>query len=148
MTTSVSGLRIGRLLLGTVVAGLVLNIGEAILHVRVLAAQTNAAYAALHLEEPPDPANLFFLVAITFAQAGLAMVLYALIRPLLPNGTLAALFIGGTIWLLSSAYAAVYLHAGLPGIFPPALVWWPVAWQVVEYPLAVWAGARAYGRVL
>jgi hypothetical protein len=41
-------------------------------------------------------------------------------------------------------YAAGYLHAGFAGILPARVVWPPVAWELVEFPLATWAGAAIY----
>ena len=41
-------------------------------------------------------------------------------------------------------YAALYLHAGFAGIFPAGLVWTPVAWELVEFPLAAVAGGAVY----
>ena len=34
--------------------------------------------------------------------------------------------------------------AGFPTLLPADVVWWPVAWDLVEYPLAVFIGALVY----
>jgi len=48
------------------------------------------------------------------------------------------------VWFFSAVYAALYLHSGFAGIFPPGVVWTPVAWELVEFPLAALAGAAVY----
>jgi len=71
--------------------------------------------------------------------------LYAAIRDRFGSRFTTAAAVGLAVWFLSSMYAAVYLHAGLPGIFPHDIVWVPVAWQLLEYPLAALAAAATYG---
>ena len=138
-------IRTGRLLLAGLVTGLIINIGEAALHAGILADATTAAYAALNRTIVPDPVNLASLIAVTFAQGVLMAWLYGFIRPRFAGRSSTAVFVGLAAWLLSSVYSAVYLHSGLPGIFPPHLVWIPVAWELAEYPLAILAGAAMYG---
>ena len=138
-------IRIGRLLMAGLVAGLIMNIGEAALHAGILGEATTAAYAALNRTVVPDAMNLVVLIALTFAQGILMAWLYAVIRDHFSSRFTTAACVGLAAWFLSSVYAAVYLHAGLPGIFPHNLVWVPVAWQLLEYPLATLAAAATYG---
>jgi hypothetical protein len=42
---------------------------------------------------------------------------------------------------LSAVYSAIYFGAGFPSVMPAGIVWWPVAWALVEYPLAIFVGA-------
>jgi len=137
-------IRIRRLLIVGLVAGLIMNLGEAALHAGVLGEATTAAYAALNRTVEPDAMNLVLLIALTFAQGVLMAWLYAVIRPGFRSRFTTAMCVGLAAWFLSSVYAAVYLHAGLPGIFPHNIVWMPVAWQLLEYPLATVAAAATY----
>jgi len=130
-----------RLIAAGLLAGLVLNIGEAVLHGILLAGQTNDALLALGRNAPAGPLGLALLVLITFAQGLVGMWLYAAIAP---SRAFAAVTIGTALWLLSVAYSAIYLYAGFPGVFPDGVVWWPVAWGWAEYPLAMIAGASIY----
>ena len=138
--------RIGRLLIAGLVVGLAMNIGEAVLHGRILAEATRAAYAALKLTAAEDPMNLVWLIALTFVQGMLMAWLYSVTRARFGSRFQTAACVGLVTWVLSSAYAAVYLHSGFPGILPRNLVWLPVAWQLFEYPLATLAGAATYGQ--
>jgi hypothetical protein len=139
-------MKTGRLVIAGLAAGLVMNIGEAALHAGILADAGRTAYAALHLTAPDDPMNLVSLLALTFAQGVLMGWLYAVIRPRFGGRFTAAACAGLVVWFLSSVYAAAYLHSGFPGILPHNLVWVPVAWQLIEYPLAMLAGAAVYGQ--
>lgn len=140
-----TSVRMGRLVLAGLAAGLILNIGEAGLHAGILGNATTAAYAALNRTVVPDAMNLVLLVALTLAQGVLMAWLYAVLRVRYGSRFTAAASVGLIAWVLSSVYAAVYLYAGLPGIFPANIVWVPVAWQLLEYPLAALAAAATYG---
>jgi hypothetical protein len=133
-----------RVLIAGLVAGLVMNVGEAALHAGILGDATTAAYTALNRTIVPDPLNLTSLIVITFVQGILLAWLYATIRPRFGSRFMAATCVGLVAWVLSSVYSAVYLHAGLSGIFPAYIVWVPVAWELIEYPLAVLAAAAVY----
>lgn len=124
----------GRVIAGGLLAGLVLNIGEAMLHGFVLADQTAAAMTALAKDVTGTPLGLGLLVAVTFAQGLAGMWLYAATRR-------SPVLIGLALWLLSGVYSATYFFAGFPGLIPDGLLWWPVAWEVIQYPLAMLAGA-------
>jgi hypothetical protein len=137
-------IRWGRVIAGGLVAGLIMNVGEAILHGGLLAGATQEAYRALARPVVEDPANLASLIVLTFAQGIAAVWLYAAIRPRFGPGPGTALGAGLVVWFFSAVYAAVYLHAGFAGLLPPSLVWLPVAWALVEFPLATLAGAALY----
>jgi hypothetical protein len=141
MTTQI---RIGRMLISGLVAGLVLNIGEAALHAGILGDATTAAYTALNRTIVPNPINLTSLIVVTFLQGIVVAWLYAMVRPRFSSPFMAAACVGLVAWVLSSVYSAVYLHSGLSGIFPANIVWVPVAWELIEYPLAVLAAAAVY----
>jgi hypothetical protein len=134
----------GRVIAGGLLAGLIMNVGEAILHGALLARAGTEAYLALGRTVPADPIYLASLIALTFAQGVAAVWLYAAIRPRYGPGPGTALRAGLAVWFFSAVYAALYLHSGFAGIFPPGVVWPPVAWELVEFPLATLAGAAVY----
>ncbi len=125
----------GRWAIGGLVAGLVLNISEAVLHGVLLADQTAGAMTALGRDAAGTPLGLGLLVAVTFAQGLVGIRLYA-------AGGGSAVMIGLAMWLLSAVYSAAYFFAGFPGLIPEGVLWWPVAWELVQYPVAMLAGAR------
>jgi hypothetical protein len=135
----------GRLLLAGLAAGFIMNAGEAALHGGMLAEAAKSAYAALNRTAVENPLHLLSLIALTFAQGVVIVWLYSAVRSRFATRFKAAACVGLTAWFLSSVYAAVYLHAGFPGIFPGELVWSPVAWQLIEIPLATLAGAAICG---
>jgi hypothetical protein len=138
-------IRMKRLLLAGLAAGLILNVGEALLHGGMLGSQALEFYEALNRTAAVEPANLALLISMTFAQGVLLVALSAALRPRFRSRLGTAAAAGLAVWFLSSVYAAVYLQAGFPGIFPPGLVWLPVAWQLAEFPLAALAGMALYG---
>jgi len=134
----------GRVILGGLLAGLVMNIGEAALHGGVLARDAADLYMRLNIPDSADPMNLTALIIATFVMGIAGVWLYAAIRPRYGAGPKTALCAGLAVWVLAHLFAGVYLGAGFAGIIPPRLAWLPVAWGLVEAPLATLAGAWLY----
>jgi hypothetical protein len=131
-----------RVVLAGLLAGLLLNVGEAVLHGVVLAAATEEAMAALgRTDATSSPLGLSLLIGITFVQGLVGLWLYALLSGRGVTRGRAAVVAGLALWLLSGVYAAIYFGAGFPGVLAARVVWLPVAWELVEYPLAIFVGA-------
>ena len=135
-----------RVIIGGLLAGLVLNVGEAVLHGVLLADQAAAAMNALGKDPNSGALGLTLLILITFVQGLVGMWLYAACWGRYKSKTLAAVSIGTVVWLLSAVYSATYLYAGLPKVLPDGVVWWPVAWEWIEYPLAMIVGASVIAK--
>ncbi len=133
-----------RVVLAGLLAGLVLNIGEAVLHGIVLAAATAEAMAALGRDGTSSPLGLSLLIGITFVQGLVGLWLYALLAARGVTRGRAAIVAGLALWILSAVYAAIYFGAGFPGVLAASVVWWPVAWEAVEFPLAIFVGALVF----
>ncbi|HEY7699138.1 MAG TPA: hypothetical protein VIE88_12025 [Vicinamibacteria bacterium] len=139
-------INMGRVLLGGLVAGLVMNVSETVLHAGVLAAdgaKLIEEWGRLGLKAEMRPSLLVWLVGITFVLGILAVWTYAAIRPRYGAGPKTALCAGLAVWAMSYLYAGVYVHAGIV-VVPPKLTWVPVAWSLVEVPLATLLGAWLY----
>ena len=131
----------GRVLIGGLVAGLILNVGEFLLNDIVLGAQMKTWLAAHNFQEP---ATGFMIVAVLGTLVlGIVMVLgYAAIRPRFGAGpktaVIAALF----------AWFGIYLYSGtINGILfgiPTATLLTGIGWGLVEYIVATLAGAALY----
>ena len=134
----------GRLIAAGLLAGLVLNMGEAALHGAVFADSTAAAMKALGRDIVASGSDTAQLVAITFVQGLLGMLLYAAVQPRWKPGAGTAARIGLILWILSAVYSAVYLSAGLAGLLPLDVAWGPVAYELILYPLAFVAGSLVY----
>ena len=131
----------GRVILGGLVAGLVLNIGEFVLNTFVLAAQMKE-FGAKH--NIPDPAGSFIAIAVglTFVM-GIVLVLgYACIRTRLGPGVKTAIIAGLFAWF------GVYFYSGIiNSVFlgtPMGTIVLLVVWGLVQYSLAAIAGAWLY----
>jgi hypothetical protein len=136
----------GRVILGGLVAGLVMNASEAFLHAGVLGAdgaKLLEEWKRLGLEMDVNPSLVFWLIGITFVLGILAVWLYAAIRPRFGPGPKTALCAGLAVWAMSYLYAGVYVDAGIV-VFPMKLTWLPVLWGLVEVPLATLLGAWLY----
>lgn len=128
-------------LLAGLLAGLVLNVGEGVLHGVVVAEQSAAAMTALGKDQGARPAGMILLVAVTFAQGLVGMWLYG---SMAERSRGKAVAVGLAVWLLSGVYSAIYFYAGYPYLLPDDVVWWPVVWELVQYPVAMVAGAAVY----
>jgi len=136
----------GRVIGGGLLAGLVMNISEFVLHTVVLRADGEKLmedWNKLGLKIAPDPMMLTWLIVITFVLGVLAVWTYAAIRPRFGPGPKTAICAGLAVWAMSYLYAGVYVYAGIV-ILPLKLTWVPVAWGLVETPVATLAGAWLY----
>jgi hypothetical protein len=95
----------GRVLLGGLVAGLILNIGEFLLNDMVLGTQMKAFFLAHKFDEP---GGIFLPVALgmTFVLGIVIVWLYALIRPRLGAGPKTAIIAALIAWF------GIYLYSG------------------------------------
>ena len=136
----------GRVIGGGLLAGLVMNISEYVLHAIVLKAEGDHFMYDMNkmgFKLAPDPKLLMILVGITFVLGILAVWTYAAIRPRFGAGPKTALIAGLAVWAMSYLYAGVYVYAGIV-ILPIKLTWCPVLWSLIEVPIATLAGSWLY----
>lgn len=134
-------INMGRVVLGGLLAGLLINIGEFILNMPILGNQWNEAMKALNRpsmdSEPPT-----FFILLGFALGLLTVYVYAAIRPRYGAGPLTAICAGLIIWALASLYGTA---AMLPmNLFPRKLIFIACVWAFFEIPIAALAGAWIY----
>jgi len=134
----------GRIIGGGLLAGLLMNIGEFVLHTQVLAQDTLDLYTRLNMKPVEDPMAIMQLVLVTFGLGIATVWTYAAIRPRYGAGPGTAVCAGLAIWFVAYVNASVYLHSGYQNIFTAKLAWLPAAWGLVEVPLAAVAGAWLY----
>jgi hypothetical protein len=135
-----------RVIGGGLLAGLVMNISQFVLHAVVLKAdgeQLMADWNKMGLHVAPDPKMIAILMALTFLLGILAVWTYAAIRPRFGVGPKTAFCAGLAVWAMSYFYAGVYVYAGIV-IMPAKLTWCPVLWSLIEVPIATMAGAWLY----
>ena len=131
----------GRVLLGGLVAGLVLNIGEWVLNGIVLRKEMEDFFKRCGF---PQPGNRFLViaVAITFVLGIVIVLGYAAIRPRFGAGPKTAIIAGLFAWFGVVVYQNV-IAAGL-GMVPADLLAIVIGWEIVEYLLAALLGAALY----
>jgi hypothetical protein len=136
-----SKINLGRVVLGGLLAGLVLNIGEFLLNDVVMGAQMKAEFERMRL---PEPGSSFIVVAVLMTfLLGIVMVwLYALIRSRLNPGPLTAVIAGVILWLGIYVYGGII--NGLVLGFTINYILIGIIWGLVEYVIAAIAGAWVY----
>jgi hypothetical protein len=131
----------GRVILGGLLAGLLLNIGEFLLNAVVLADQMKA-FNAQHNFAEPGTSFMIMAVVLTFVL-GIVMVLgYASIRPRFGPGVKTALIAGLFAWFGLYFYMGLFF-AVLFGISTGTCIM-TMVWGLVEYAIATVAGAWLY----
>ena len=130
-----------RVLLGGLLAGALLNIGDYLLHGPIMGEQWKAATDSYGMLEPGSGAIVWFMI-MDFIT-GVAMVwLYAAIRPRFGAGVRTAIVTGLMVWF----FAWLLNYGGLMamGIFPTKLLMIVLVWGFFQLPIAAIAGAWLY----
>ena len=130
-----------RVLLGGLVAGVVLNIGEFLLNDLVLGPQMKEFMAKLNL---PDPGSTFLAVAVLLTLViGVVIVwVYAAMRPRLGPGPKTAICAGVIAWIFVCVYCGVI--NGMIAQVPRNMMVIGIVWCFFEYTIAAVAGAWLY----
>ncbi|MEP6912350.1 MAG: hypothetical protein ABI923_06325 [bacterium] len=136
-----SNINTGRVVLGGLLAGLVLNIGEFVLNEVVLGSQMRTWFAQHNFKEP---AGSFIAIAVvlTFVLGIIIVLTYALIRPRLGPGVKTAIIAGLILWFTVYIYTGI-INGVLFGL-TINLIGMTIVWGLVEYALAAILGAWAY----
>jgi hypothetical protein len=134
-------INLGRVLLGGLIAGVVLNIGEYLLNEVVLGDDNRAGFARLGL---PQPGNDFIAKAViaTFVLGVVITFLYAAIRTQFGPGVKTAIYAGLFGWFFVYLYTGV-IYTGL-GMMSVNVFRIGLVWGLVEYALGAIAGAWLY----
>jgi hypothetical protein len=137
-----SNINVGKVILGGLVAGVVLNIGEALLNTVVLAKAMEEDFRRLNL--PPQPGGDFIAKAVvmTFILGIVIVFLYAAIRPRFGAGMKTAIYAGALAWFFIYVYVG-FIQVSL-GLFSmqPFLI--GLVWGLVEFAAGAIAGAWMY----
>ncbi len=134
-------INLGRVLLGGLLAGLVMNVSESLLNGVVMASEVEAAMQSVN-RPAVGGGEIAKLVLLTFALGVATVWLYAAIRPRFGIGTKTALLAGLAVWLLAYFYGAVV--GSVTGLFPVRLYLIATGWELIATLLAALAGAWLY----
>ena len=134
-----------RVIGGGLVAGVVMNAGEAALHGGVLGEASQLLAAKYQLAATPaSVVPVVTLVTMTFVLGIASVWLYAAIRPRYGTGARVAIIAGLAVWVMAHLWSGVYLGMGLGGLVDAKLAYVPVIWGLIEAPLGTLAGAWVY----
>jgi hypothetical protein len=130
----------GRVILGGLVAGLVINVGEFLLNAVILAKRWESAMQALNkkMEEAAIP---YFILGGFFLGVA-AVWVYAAMRTRFGPGPGTAICAGLVAWGLAYLYPTIGFMA--LRIFPTDLLLIGTFWGLVELPIATLVGGWLY----
>jgi hypothetical protein len=137
----------GRVFLGGLLAGVVINVGEFLFHAVLFKDQMAEAMRALG----KDPATVMTGSAVVIWNilgflTGIAAVwLYAAIRPRYGAGAKTAAIAGVGAWFIGRFLGAI--GEMNMGVFPQSIILIGLVWGLVEFIVATTAGAWVYKEV-
>lgn len=134
-------INLGRVVLGGLVAGVVYNIGEAVLNMVVIGKDLEEMIQKFNL---PDTGGEFIAKAtvMMFVFGIVTVYLYAAIRPRFGPGVKTAACAGLFAWFFSFFYMNIFNN--MLGFFPTGATWLAIGWELVQSVLAAIAGAWVY----
>lgn len=134
-------INVGRVILGGLVAGVVINVSETILNLVAVAQAMEDSFKALGLPALGMGPIMGFVISTFFV--GIALVwLYAAIRPRFGPGVGTAVIAGVAFWLAAYAYSSFGM--ALMGLFPVKLMLITSLWGLAEVVIASIVGASLY----
>jgi hypothetical protein len=134
-------INLGRVVLGGLLSGLVLNIGEYLLNDLIFGKRWEEVLKSLN-RNPMDTKGMALFIILLFALGVFTVWVYAAIRPRFGSGPMTAVCAGLVVWFLVSLYASA---SSLPmHLFPRRLLLYSAIWQFFEMPIAAVVGAWAY----
>ena len=130
----------GRVFLGGIVAGLIINCFEFVAGM-VFASQSEAMLESLGLSMPGGGAMAMFVI-YGFVLAILGIWLYAAIRPRYGAGPKTAMCAASAVWFF--AYLGPLFMDSMMGIMPMNMAMMGAIWGLIELNIAFLAGAFLY----
>lgn len=136
-----SRINLGRVLIGGLLAGVIINLSEFLLNGVVLAEDMNAAMASLN-RPPIAPSMIIWFVLISFGFAITLVWTYAAIRPRMGPGVKTAVCAAALCWGLGYLYPNLFFY--VMNLFPRNIIMLSTVWGLVEVVVAGIAGAWVY----
>ena len=129
-------------ILGGILAGIIIDVGEYVLHGVLLGPEWREVMEALGRPLQETLGNMVFYVLLGLAYGILAVWLYAAIRPRYGAGPRTALYAGVGVWLLG--YLLPTLSVVPMGLYPGHLIRIALLGGLAEILVATLAGAWLY----
>jgi hypothetical protein len=130
----------GRVILGGLVAGLLINISEFVLNSVVLKSEMEAGMKALGKTVPQSGGTIAVWMILGFVTGIASVWLYAAIRPRYGAGPGTAARAGVVVWFFGSLVCTVVIVN--MGLFPFNAL--PVVWELAQAVIATIIGAWLY----
>lgn len=134
-------INLGRVVVGGLLAGLLINISEFILNTFVVA-QDFEAWSKMKNLPPVEPSQIPIFLILGFLLGIATVWLYAAIRPRFGPGVPTAITAALAVWFMAYAYGTAFLF--VMHVLPRKALAISVCWGVVEIIVASIAGAWAY----
>src|SRR5713226_8760098 len=134
-------INVGRVVLGGLVTGLVLSLGNLLLNRVWVRDELKADLGRLNLSEPGDD-FIIRAVVLTFILGIGVVYLYAAIRPRFGAGVKTAICAGLMAWFFTVLYTGLII--GLALRMPAGLTLKRAVWGLFEYAIGAIAGAWLY----
>jgi hypothetical protein len=134
-------INVGRVIVGGLIAGLVVNVSEFVLNTFVVADDMNAAMKAMNVPAM-DTSQIPYFVVFSFLLGIATVWLYGAIRPRFGPGVATAVYAALAVWFLAYLYPTLFflvLH-----IFTAKALIISAIWGLAEIVIAGVAGAWAY----
>jgi len=135
------GINLGRVILGGIVAGIIINISEFLLNEKVLKSDWDAAMRSMGKTMPGNSAILVWIIFGFVVGIG-AVWMYAAIRPRYGAGAGTAVRAGIAVWFFMSLLSAI-AEANM-GLFAKNILMTTAIWSFVELIIASVLGAWLY----
>ena len=132
---------LGRVIAGGLLAGLVINVSEAILNVIVIAAD-NEAMVKAHNLRPIDNSMIISFNLLGFLLGIVTVWLYAAIRTRYGAGPGTAIMAGMMVFFFAYIYPTAFM--AILGLMSTSLMLVVLGWGLVEILVASVAGAWVY----
>lgn len=134
-------MRMGRVIVGGLVAGLIVNIGETILNVPLAGEEMAQALQARNLP-PVGGGAIGYFVIMCFVLGVLMVWTYAAVRPRLGPGPKTAVIVAVLVWFMTLVWSGGSQVA--MGIMPLSLTLFGLVWGLGELVIASLVGAKLY----
>jgi hypothetical protein len=136
-----SRINLGRVLIGGLLAGVIINLSEFVLNGILLEEEMNAAMAALN-RPPIAPSMIIWFVIISFGFGFMLVWTYAAIRPRMGPGVKTAACAATLCWGLGYLYPNLFFY--VMNLFPRNIIILTTIWGLAEVVIAGIAGAWVY----
>lgn len=135
-------INVGRMVVGGLIAGVVLNVCEWIINELIMGDSWSAWMADHSFATEPTVGQIVFWILFMFVVGIFAVWFYTAIRPRYSAGPMTALCAGLAVW-----FAAVFVPwfgMAVGGMAPFGMTIWYLILALIEYLLATYLGAWYY----